>query len=112
MRWPIVKIVRDAQTAVVSKSMPPWEVPVAEFVFGEGNVQDTGRFDFDGKDDMTPAVEFDRLAKVYGEDPADGTPFVASVYGQGRIGLRELGKLMDAAKHESEAARADDPLLA
>lgn len=112
MRWPVVKIVRDAQTAVISKSMPPWEVPVVEFIYGEGNVTETGEYDYNGFDDRTPEVEFDRLAKVYGSDPADDTPFVASVYGQGRIGIRELKKVMDAAKQESEAAQADDPLLA
>lgn len=112
MRWPIVKIIRDAQTTVNRRAMPPWEVPVVEHVFGEGNVEETGDFDFDGKDDCTPHAEFERLVKAYGNDPADDTPFVASVYGQGRIGLRELTKAMDAAKRESEAAQADDPLLA
>ena len=112
MRWPIVKIVRDAQTAVISKSVAPWEVPVLEMIYGEGNIQETGKYDFDGKDDIDPAAEYDRLTKAYGSDPADDTPFVASVYGQGRIGLRELTKFIEAAKRESEAAQADDPLLA
>ncbi len=105
MRYERLKITRDTNT-VYNRAVPQWEIPILEFVFGEGNVVQLDVFEQAPIDYPEPRHEFERLSKKYGVDKDTGTDFVASVYGNSRIGVRELGKAIDAAKVEdAKAAR-------
>jgi len=105
MRFQRVKVVRDTNT-VYNRPVGEWEIPVLEFVFGDGNVQKLNEH-VDVADQEYPdaASEFDRLTRAYGEDPQTGTPYVALVYGNARIGVAALKRAIDSAKAEDEGAR-------
>jgi hypothetical protein len=126
MRYERVKVTRDTNT-VHSREVPPWEVPMLEHLFDEGNVVRTGEY-------VTPTpgklinqgeypnakVELNRLIDAYKSDPKSGIPYAISVYGNGKGGERALQKLIDEAKAEDEAAagpvrkrksRTAEPLL-
>jgi hypothetical protein len=110
MRYERVKVTRDTNT-VHSREVPPWEVPMLEHLFDEGNVVRTGEY-------VTPTpgklinqgrypdakVELNRLIDAYKSDPKSGIPYAISVYGNGKGGERALQKLIDEAKAEDEAA--------
>jgi hypothetical protein len=110
MRYERVKVTRDTNT-VHNREVPPWEVPVLEYLFEEGNVVRTGEY-------VTPTpgklinqgeypdarTELKRLIDAYKGDPKSGIPYAISVYGNGRVGERALQKLIDDAKAEDEAA--------
>lgn len=113
MRHALVKIIRDTQT-VTSKGVPEWEVAILEFIF-EGNVHPmldkAGDPIFEtltDRDYPTAASEFDRLTRCYGEDPQNGVPYVAAVYGQAGAGIRSLGRAIADAK-AAEAASESKP---
>jgi hypothetical protein len=101
MRYEKITIKRDTQTTH-NKSVPPWEVPVIEFIFDGGNVTRLGGFDTVDREYPDPRAEYERLNTVYGSDPETKTPIVAEVFGQAGAGIRELKKLIDAAKAEDE----------
>jgi hypothetical protein len=109
MRYERVKVTRDTNT-VHSREVPPWEIPLLEHLFDEGNVVRTGEF-------VTPTpgklinqvypdakTELNRLIDAYKGDPKSGIPYAISVYGNGKGGERALQKLIDEAKAEDEAA--------
>jgi hypothetical protein len=110
MRYERVKVTRDTNT-VHSREVPPWEVPMLEHLFDEGNVVRTGEY-------VTPTPgklinqgeypnakpELNRLIDAYKSDPKSGIPYAISVYGNGKGGERALQKLIDEAKAEDEAA--------
>lgn len=109
MRYVKIKVVRDIN-AQMPTSVLPWEIPILEIVFGQGNVQETGEFHRVMKDPATayPAAgaEFDRLTRRYGSDPESGVPYVVSAYGTARSGIEALGRAIDAArKADSKAER-------
>lgn len=89
-----------------SRGVPAWEIPILEFLFGEGNVTRVGESEKvmdvnDGtKDRPYPNArdEYIRLENNYGSSPKDATAYVAAVYGNVPIGLRELQKAIDQAK--------------
>ena len=104
MRYERVKVTRDTNT-VHNRAMPPWEVPVVEFLFDDGNVERLGVFE-EVPDRGYPdaVVELDRLVRAYGADPKSGVPYANSVYGNARAGVRSLQKLIDDAREADEAA--------
>jgi hypothetical protein len=114
MRHERVKIVRDTNT-VHNKTVAPWEIPVIEFLFDDGNVQRQ-----DGEDDQfvnagdteypDAASEMTRLILAYGEDRKSGVPFAVSVYGAGARGVKNLAKAIEEAQRaEQKAARSKKP---
>lgn len=103
MRYEHVKITKDTNT-IYNRAVPSWEVPILEFVFGEGNVVPLGTFDKAPIDYPTAAEEHQRLSLKYGIDRETKTDFVAVVYGPPRAAIREIGKAMEAAKQEELAA--------
>lgn len=103
MRYERVKVKRDELT-VHNRAVPPWEVPVLEFLFDDGNVERLGVFEEVVGEYPTAARELDRLVRCYGADPKSGVPYANSVYGNARAGERSLAKLIDDAKAEDKAA--------
>ena len=110
MRHERVKVTRDGNT-VHNRAVPPWEIPILEFLFDPGNVEPLDEFVMvKGKNDSDveypdASAELARLVKAYGSDPKSGIAHANSVYGNGRRGITELRKLIDAAKAaEGEAA--------
>jgi hypothetical protein len=118
MRYERVKVTRDTNT-VHSREVPPWEIPMLEYLFGdEGNVVRTGEFvtPTPGKlinlDYPEAKTELKRLIDAYKGDPKSGIPYAISVYGNGRQGERALQKLIDDAREADEEAVALDEAVA
>jgi hypothetical protein len=102
MRHEVVKVKRDNNT-VHSLTVAPWEVPVLEYLFGEGNVEPQGQFvDAPGRDYPDARDEMGRLQKAYGADVKTDVPHVVSVYGTARVGVKALAKAIDAARGEED----------
>jgi hypothetical protein len=81
-----------------------------EFLFEEGNVVPLDEFEPVAGEYPDAAAELARLAKVYGADTKSGISHANSVFGNGRRGVTELRKLIDAAKAaEAEASEAPKP---
>lgn len=112
MRYERVKITRDTNT-VHSRDVPPWEIPLIEFLFDEGNVVRTDEFvvptegTLINKGYPDAKVELNRLIDAYKSDPKSGIPYAISVYGNGAAGIRSLQKLIEAAKEDDKAAAAE-----
>lgn len=103
MRYERVKIKRDTNT-VHNRAVPPWEIPVLEFLFEAGNIEPLGDFEEVAGEYPEAATELDRMVRAYGADPKSGIAHAHSVFGSGRKGVVELRKLIDAAKAEDAAA--------
>ena len=104
MRYERVKVIRDERT-VYNRAALPWEVPVLEFMFGEGNVHHTGAFEENTADYPDAKDEFHRLMGTYGADPESGISHVASVYGQAGQGQRALARAIKEAEEEAREAK-------
>jgi hypothetical protein len=102
MRYERVKITRDTNT-VHNRPVAPWEIPVLEFLFDDGNVVRMDEFEEVAGEYPDAAKELARLVQVYGSDPQNGVPYANSVYGNARAGVRSLTKLIEDAKSEDEA---------
>jgi hypothetical protein len=117
MRHERVKITRDGNT-VHNRAVPPWEIPVLEFLFDPGNVEPLDEYievkDREGKPASYPMAsdEMARLVKAYGSDPKSGIAHANSVFGNGRRGVTELNKLIESAKAEEAAAAKKAPKAA
>lgn len=121
MRYERIMVKRDSQTTY-NKPVFPWEIPILEFTFEEGNVRRLNEFEDVAMPYPEARDEFFRLEKAYGSDPDSGIPYVASVYGQAQIGVSTLRKLIADAQAAEEAAKpkrrrrrlefASDPLMA
>jgi len=124
MRYERVKVKRDDYTTY-NRPVLPWEIPILEFTFGDGNVDRTGVF-VDTKDPYPEArEEMYRLEKVYGHDRKTEIPHVASVYGQAAMGIARLEQAITEAEKLARKVRkapkqsrkqlvrefANDPLL-
>jgi hypothetical protein len=96
-------IKRDTNT-VHNRAVAPWEIPILEFLFEDGNIERTGVFEEVAGEYPAAAKELDRLVRCYGADPKSGVPYANAVYGNARAGERSLTKLIDDAKVEDEAA--------
>jgi hypothetical protein len=103
MRYERVKVKRDTNT-VHNHAVAPWEIPVLEYIFEDGNVEPTGEHVDSGRDYPEATTELDRLVRAYGSDPQTGVPYANSVFGNARAGVRSLAKLIEDAKSEDEAA--------
>lgn len=103
MRYERVKITRDTNT-VHNRAVGPWEIPVLEFIFEEGNVVRLGVFEEVAGEYPEAAKELDRLVRCYGVDPANGVPWANQVFGNQRAGIRSVQKLIDEAKADDKAA--------
>jgi hypothetical protein len=106
MRYERVKIKRDLQT-VHNRAMPPWEIPMVEFIFDEGNVEPLGEFVEVEGEYPEASRELDRLVKAYGSDPKSGVPYANSVYGNARAGVKTLAKMIEDAKSEDLEAASE-----
>jgi hypothetical protein len=112
MRYERVKVKRDTNT-VHNRAVAPWEVPVLEFLFEEGNIEHTDVYEEVSGEYPEAANELDRLVRCYGADPKSGVPYANSVYGNARAGVRSLQKLIDDAKEDDlEAASEKAPIPA
>jgi len=103
MRYERVKIQKDTNT-IYNRAVPQWEIPILEFVFGEGNVVPLGVFEKAPRDYPEAQDEHQRLSLKYGIDKETKTDFVATVYGASRIGIREIGKAIEVARQEELSA--------
>jgi len=103
MRYERVKVQRDTNT-VHNIAIAPWEIPVLEYIFEDGNIERLEEYELVEKDYPSAAKELDRLVRCYGADPKSGVPYANSVYGNARAGERSLAKLIEEAKSEDEAA--------
>ena len=109
MRYERVKVKRDLNT-VHNRATPPWEVPMLEFIFDDGNVEPLGEFVEVAGEYPEASKELDRLVRCYGSDPKSGVPYANSVYGNARAGVKALAKLIEDAKAEdAEAEKAQAP---
>jgi hypothetical protein len=105
MRYERVKVKRDTNT-VHNRAVAPWEIPVLEFLFEDGNIERLEVFEEVAGEYPEATVELDRLVRAYGSDPKSGVPYANSVYGNARAGVRSLQKLIDDAKEDDlEAAK-------
>ena len=112
MRFERVLIKRDTNT-VHNRAVPPWEIPVLEFLFEDGNVTPTEVFEEVAIEYPEANQEFHRLTQCYGSDPQNGTPYVAAVYGNAGAGIRALRKaIADAKVEDEEAATKPSPVVA
>jgi len=105
MRYERVKVKRDTNT-VHNTAVAPWEIPLLEFIFEDGNVERTGQFEEIARDYPEPAKELDRLIRAYGSDPKSGVAHANSVFGNARAGERTLKKMIDDAEAEDKAVAA------
>jgi hypothetical protein len=108
MRYERVRVKRDTNT-VHSIAVAPWEVPVLEFIFEDGNIEPTGTFEDAPREYPDAREELTRLEKAYGSDPKSGIPHAVSVFGSGRKGVRELARLIEAAQAEEKAEEKAAP---
>src|ERR1700675_1384677 len=106
MRYERVKVKRDTNT-VHNRAVAPWEIPVLEFLFEDGNIERLDVFEEVAGEYPDAAKELDRLVRCYGSDPKSGVPYANSVYGNARAGIRSLEKLIDDAKVEDKAAATE-----
>jgi hypothetical protein len=95
---------RDNNT-VHNKTLAPWEIPILEYLFDEGNVTRTDEFVQADQDYPDPAQEMVRLMKAYGADVKTDIPHAVTVYGVARTGVRALAKAIEAAKEEDDEAQ-------
>lgn len=103
MRYERVKVSRDTNT-VHNRAVAPWEIPILEFLFEDGNVERLDQFEEVKGEYPDADKELDRLVRCYGTNPANGVAYANEVYGNARAGVRSLQKLIDEAKAEDEAA--------
>jgi hypothetical protein len=106
LRHERVKVERDQNTKV-NRTCPPWEIPVLEFIFEDGNITPLDEFVTVPGEYPEPAKELDRLVRCYGADPQSGVPYANSVFGNGNAGVRALKKAIDEAKAEELAASVE-----
>jgi hypothetical protein len=103
MRYVRVKVKRDTNT-VHNSLVSPWEVPVLEYIFEDGNVEITDEHEENAREYPDAAAEFGRLVKAYGGDSKTGIPYVVSTFGDGRTGVKALGAAIDEAKKADKNA--------
>lgn len=121
MRYERIKVKRDDYTTY-NKPVFPWEVPVLEYMFGEGNVERLNEFETSDAPYPDAREEFFRLEKAYGSDPDTHISFACSVYGQAATGINALRRAITeakAAEHTTKSKRrraklefSADPLMA
>jgi hypothetical protein len=107
MRYERVKVRRDTQTTH-NRAVPPWEIPLLEFIFEEGNVEPLGEFEeVTDRDYPDPAEEYDRLVARYKKDSETKLEVVRAVYGQGRLGIKALARAIEEAREADGDAEVE-----
>lgn len=109
---------RRSETTSLTTDLAPWEVPVFAAVNGGDAVTVLGDTPVN-RALPDPAVEYDRLARKYKTDPADGQEWVGKVYGIGQRGVTTLAAEIAKAKAQAAAPvvqkpeydSKDDPML-
>jgi hypothetical protein len=105
MRHERIIVVRDERTKH-NLTISPWEVPIIEYEFGDGNLTRTGEFvDVPGAEYPDAHMEMDRLVKAYGSDKETKIPNAVTVYGAARQGIRALAKAIQDAMDAEEGAK-------
>lgn len=104
MRYFRVKIVKDERT-VYNRAVLPWEIPLIEVSFGDGNVEETGKFEDTDAPYPDAREEFQRLGQLYGSEPDTNLPFVAAVYGQASTGVRALARAIKEAQADAKVKK-------
>ena len=108
MRYVRVKVKRDINT-VHNSLVSPWEVPVLDYIFEDGNVEELDEHEENASEYPDAAAEFGRLVKVYGADSTNGIPYAVSAYGDGRTGVKALKAAIDEAKKADTSAGNPKP---
>lgn len=104
MRYERVKVKRDDRTTY-NRAVLPWEIPILEFTFGDGNVERMDEFVDNDLEYPEARTEMERLVMVYGSDPENGIPYVASVFGQASLGLGRLRQFIADAEKDAKKAK-------
>lgn len=104
MRYERVKVKRDDRTTY-NRAVLPWEVPILEFTFGDGNVEAMNEFVDNDLPYPDVKEEFERLVTVYGADPENGIPYVASVFGQASLGVGRLRQFIADSERDAKKAK-------
>lgn len=104
MRYENVKVKRDTQT-IHNSLVRPWEVPILEIIFEDGNVEALGTFEHTLESYPDPAAEYARLVQAYGADVKSGVPHVATAYGESARGIRELKRAIDESQADELKAK-------
>lgn len=104
-------IVQRDPTTKVNRSLPEWEVPLLEAVFGEGNVEMLDEYvNVPGEEYPEANSEFPRLADSYGKDSDSGVAYAAIVYGGGNRGVKALSlAIKKAEEDEAQAVQEQKP---
>lgn len=110
MRFITAKITRDTNNSH-SGEFAPWEIPILQLIHDPGNVTETGERQVD-VEAPTPNEEWDRLEKRYGTDVETRVSYLASVYGQGQLGLKALTAAIEKERVDSRELAGADPLAA
>lgn len=122
MQYVRVKV-RRSEYVTHNTLVRPWEVPILELLFEQGNVVKEG---VEYNDDPYPeaAEELARLRAAYGINEDTGIPEAMTVYGDGPRGVKALAEVIEdvkkveaaerrpAAASRKRASRSADSLLA
>lgn len=107
MRYVNVKVRRDTQSAIQS-TVSPWEVPILEYIFEQGNIEMGDGADSE-REYPDAGAEFARLVKVYGGDSKSGIPHAVSVFGEGSRGVSALRDAIAEAQEDDAKAKRPSP---
>ena len=100
-----LQVVRDP-TLKVPRTVPAWELPILEAMYGEGNLEDVQQHEGEVDQILDPEQEMDRLIRVYGRDKETKVPNAELAYGRGPAGVRVLAASMKAAVIDSDGEDA------
>lgn len=109
-----ILIERDKMTKV-PKVVAPWEIPVYEAVYNDGEPDSGNGFAEVGEvevelDEVPDAEsEFVRMRNLHGFHEKQGVPFVDLAYGRGRAGLAELRRAINDALDIEEEESEPEP---
>lgn len=102
MQYVEVLVERDERLSV-PKIVPAWVVPVLGAIHSEEKVTVVREHVEIDREPVDATQEFERLELCYG--PKEGIPFVAQIYGNGPLGVKQLQRAIDEA---SAATLPDD----
>lgn len=96
--------VRRSEYVTHNSLVRPWEVPILELLFEQGNVVKEG-VEYTDEPYPEPAVELARLRTAYGTNEDTGIPEAVTVYGDGPRGVKALAEVIEDVKRTEEAER-------
>lgn len=100
--------INKSETTHVTIDVAPWELPVLAAVHGEDRVIPTGVTIPVRRPKPEPAAEFDRMSIKYKQNRETGVDYVASVYGNGALGVRRLAEEMVRGASEGTDELSDE----